>query len=313
MQADILGEDRYIAIRNENLKELAQRFGLDTEYIPDKIEYSTFTEEELKQLGDKYYQFFDEKLTDDMFSKEKEDKQTVVKLNMSAEKFLEIFSELMKTISEDEIINSKLPENSMQTFKDAVQDFQDDIEKQTYSEEDRFEMKIYIEKRQTKKMKIKFLEKDAEPMNIVVEFAENTMSLKCYEEGELLLEETISIQANENDVTYVINCKEYEGTDEELSEINIELTYKNLMQLDNVQEEFNIEMKQNNSNSYSSYYYDDYEDESTINIKYTNQKTFLQNLELDRLNETNAIILNDATDEEIQNVFYNIYESLGLM
>lgn len=108
----------------------------------------------------------------------------------------------------------------------------------------------------------------------------------------------------------MINCKEYEGTDEELSEINIELTYKNLMQLDNVQEEFNIEMKQNNSNSY---YYDDYEDESTINIKYTNQKTFLQNLELNGLDETNAVILNDATDEEIQNVFYNIYESLGLM
>ena len=82
------------------------------------------------------------------------------------------------------------------------------------------------------------------------------------------------------------------------------------MQLDNVQEEFNIEMKQNNSNSY---YYDDYEDESTINIKYTNQKTFLQNLELNGLDETNAVILNDATDEEIQNVFYNIYESLGLM
>ena len=310
MQADILGEDRYIAIRNENLKELAQRFGLDTEYIPDKIEYSAFTEEELKQLGDKYYQFFDEKLTDDMFSKEKEDKQTVVKLNMSAEQFTNIFTELLNTINEDEIINSKLPEIYMEALQNATQKLEDELESENYSSEDRFEMKIYVEKRQAKKLEINFLEKDKTNMSMVEEFADTSISLKCYTEEEMVLEETISIQENENDVTYVINCKEYEGTDEELSEINIELTYKNLMQLDNVQEEFNIEMKQNNSNSY---YYDDYEDESTINIKYTNQKTFLQNLELNSLDETNAVILNDATDEEIQNVFYNIYESLGLM
>lgn len=310
MQADILGEDRYIAIRNENLKELAQRFGLDTEYIPDKIEYSAFTEEELKQLGDKYYQFFDEKLTDDMFSKEKEDKQTVVKLNMSAEQFTNIFTELLNTINEDEIINSKLPEIYMEALQNATQELEDELESENYSSEDRFEMKIYVEKRQEKKLEINFLEKDKTNMSMVEEFADTSISLKCYTEEEMVLEETISIQENENDVTYVINCKEYEGTDEELSEINIELTYKNLMQLDNVQEEFNIEMKQNNSNSY---YYDDYEDESTINIKYTNQKTFLQNLELNGLDETNAVILNDATDEEIQNVFYNIYESLGLM
>ena len=310
MQADILGEDRYISIRNENLKELAQRFGLDTEYIPDKIEYSAFTEEELKQLGDKYYQFFDEKLTDDMFSKEKEDKQTVVKLNMSAEQFTNIFTELLNTINEDEIINSKLPEIYMEALQNATQELEDELESENYSSEDRFEMKIYVEKRQAKKLEINFLEKDKTNMSMVEEFADTSISLKCYTEEEMVLEETISIQENENDVTYVINCKEYEGTDEELSEINIELTYKNLMQLDNVQEEFNIEMKQNNSNSY---YYDDYEDESTINIKYTNQKTFLQNLELNGLDETNAVILNDATDEEIQNVFYNIYESLGLM
>ena len=310
MQADILGEDRYIAIRNENLKKLAQRFGLDTEYIPDKIEYSAFTEEELKQLGDKYYQFFDEKLTDDMFSKEKEDKQTVVKLNMSAEQFTNIFTELLNTINEDEIINSKLPEIYMEALQNATQELEDELESENYSSEDRFEMKIYVEKRQAKKLEINFLEKDKTNMSMVEEFADTSISLKCYTEEEMVLEETISIQENENDVTYVINCKEYEGTDEELSEINIELTYKNLMQLDNVQEEFNIEMKQNNSNSY---YYDDYEDESTINIKYTNQKTFLQNLELNGLDETNAVILNDATDEEIQNVFYNIYESLGLM
>ena len=50
-----------------------------------------------------------------------------------------------------------------------------------------------------------------------------------------------------------------------------------------------------------------------MNIRYTNQKTFLQNLELESLDESNAIIINDVTDEELQNVLYSIYETLGLI
>ncbi len=316
IQADILGESKYIAIRNENLKELAERFGMDSEYIPEKIEYNTFTEEELNQLASKYYAFFNEKLTDDMFSREKVDKQTVIKLNLTAEQFTNILTELLNTISEDEILNSKLPETYMETLKNATQELEEDLKSEIYSSEDNFEMGIYIEKRKTKKIEIKFLEGTSENMNMTAEFADNTISLKCYAEGEMVLEETISMQINENDVTYLINTKEYEGADNELAEINMELTYKNLMQLDNVEEDFDIDVTQKNAGTYSSYYYDDYNSEpedTTINIHYSNQKTFSQDLVLDPMDENNAIIINDATDEELQNVIYNIYESLGLI
>lgn len=316
IQADILGESKYIAIRNENLKELAERFGMDSEYIPEKIKYNTFTEEELNQLASKYYAFFNEKLTDDMFSREKVDKQTVIKLNLTAEQFTNILTELLNTISEDEILNSKLPETYMETLKNATQELEEDLKSEIYSSEDNFEMGIYIEKRKTKKIEIKFLEGTSENMNMTAEFADNTISLKCYAEGEMVLEETISIQINENDVTYLINTKEYEGADNELAEINMELTYKNLMQLDNVEEDFDIDVTQKNAGTYSSYYYDDYNSEpedTTINIHYSNQKTFSQDLVLDPMDENNAIIINDATDEELQNVIYNIYESLGLI
>lgn len=316
IQADILGESKYIAIRNENLKELTERFGMDSEYIPEKIEYNTFTEEELNQLASKYYAFFNEKLTDDMFSREKVDKQTVIKLNLTAEQFTNILTELLNTISEDEILNSKLPETYMETLKNATQELEEDLKSEIYSSEDNFEMGIYIEKRKTKKIEIKFLEGTSENMNMTAEFADNTISLKCYAEGEMVLEETISMQINENDVTYLINTKEYEGADNELAEINMELTYKNLMQLDNVEEDFDIDVTQKNAGTYSSYYYDDYNSEpedTTINIHYSNQKTFSQDLVLDPMDENNAIIINDATDEELQNVIYNIYESLGLI
>lgn len=317
IQADILGESKYIAIRNENLKELAERFGLDSEYIPEKIEYNTFTEEELNQLASKYYAFFNEKLTDDMFSKEKVDKQTVIKLNLSAEQFTNILTELLNTINEDEILNSKLPETYKETLKNVTQELEEDLKSETYSSEDNFEMRIYIEKRKAKKLEVKFLEGTNESVNMIAEFAENAISLKCYVEGEMVLEEAISMQTNENDVTYLINCKEYEGTDEEVAEINMELTYKNLMELDNVEEDFNIDVIQKNATTYSSdyyyEYYDGYLEDTTMNIHYSNQKTFSQDLALDAIDENNAIIINDTTDEELQNLIYNIYESLGLI
>ena len=93
-----------------------------------------------------------------MFSKEKVDKQTVIKLNLSAEQFTNILTELLNTINEDEILNSKLPETYKETLKNATQELEEDLKSETYSSEDNFEMRIYIEKRKAKKLEVKFLE-----------------------------------------------------------------------------------------------------------------------------------------------------------
>ena len=109
--------------------------------------------------------------------------------------------------------------------------------------------------------------------------------------------------------------QETEENEEPEIEINAEFAYNNLLKLDAVQEDFNIEIKQKNSMNDLTYddFYTNSPEEHTINIQYKNEKIFTQAQHFESLNEDNAVIINDATDEELQNVLYTIYESLGLV
>ena len=50
-----------------------------------------------------------------------------------------------------------------------------------------------------------------------------------------------------------------------------------------------------------------------MNINFENTKSFDENLQIEELNADNAIVLNDATDEELQNLILGIYQQLGLI
>ena len=77
IQSNLLNT-KFIAVRNENLKNLIERLGADAEDVPDKIDFeeSTFTESEIKELKEKYFSILDENLDEELFSKEKENDQT---------------------------------------------------------------------------------------------------------------------------------------------------------------------------------------------------------------------------------------------
>ena len=49
-----------------------------------------------------------------------------------------------------------------------------------------------------------------------------------------------------------------------------------------------------------------------LNINYSNEKTFEENLEIESLNSENAIILNTATNEELQSIKNSIYKNLDI-
>ena len=76
IQSNLLNT-KFIAVRNENLKNLLERLGADAEDVPDKIDFeeSTFTESEIKELKEKYFSILDENLDEELFSKEKENDQ----------------------------------------------------------------------------------------------------------------------------------------------------------------------------------------------------------------------------------------------
>ena len=49
-----------------------------------------------------------------------------------------------------------------------------------------------------------------------------------------------------------------------------------------------------------------------MQINYNNTITFVQNTEIESFNTDNAVVLNDISENELNNLLETIYENLGL-
>lgn len=310
--------DKIIAVRNEGLKELFKKFDIEDESIPDKIDFDTtaFTEEELKTLSEKYSKLLDDNLSDEMFSKEKKDGTTIIKLKMSATQLTEIAEKILNEVSNDQILTSKMTEENRNQMKESVKELMEKLKDEDL-ENSTFEMNLYAKSNKVEKCEILFIDGNSVSEKILIENSENKMAIKAYEEEKLVFEMTIE-KAN---TLYTIKAKIYEA-DEVIAEIKLTMEYKNLEALDNVEEEYNIEVKiHNESNNEAN---DDEVDSQfsqtlenlenmTISSKITRKVTFSPDLEIEKINKDNAFIINDATDEELQAFIMSIYQRLGLV
>lgn len=331
-------DKKFVAIRNENLKALAERFGYETEEIPDKIdsEELLLTQEEIKTLKDKYLKILNENLSDDLFSKTKSDKQTIVTLSMDKERFIEVTTKLLDAFKEDEIIQNKickLYNYDKEDIKDVIDELISGL-KTEMDEVSKIDIKVYIESKEVKKYDISIYEGDQVTLNEIIEDTENGKVLKIFEGKDLVMECNITKQVSQNDVSYKIEIKTYEEIEKQAE---ITMQYKNLLTLDNVEESFNIKISYKYNNDESSLEpYDDEEDidddiiypelfndsdvyasyapeNIDISLNYTNLKTFVTNVQIEKFNEENAIILNDATDEELENLMLKLQVDSGIL
>lgn len=309
---------RFIAIKNENLKELAKRFGTtDTTEIPDKIELgkSKFTKEEIKTLKDRYYKVINENLEDELFTKEKIDNQKVIKLTMTEQKFADILIKLLETLRDDEIIFSKFPEGyDTSELKNEINERIEEI-KDIFISSNKFEIKLYTESRKIVKSEILNYTEDGRVGKILIEIADQKVTLKIYNEGQIVGELIVTIETTENDVGYKIYIKSYTGT---VGTTEIGIQYKNVMKLKDVEEIYSIKKVTENTygvNTFDEPMQNSFTDENKTEmaISYKNQIKFEDSVTVDNLDETNSIIINDATDEELQNLIMNIYKNLGLI
>ena len=277
IQTNLLDE-RYIAIRNENLKALVEMFGLDSTSVPDKIEVEdmTFTEEETKTLKEKYVGILEEDLPEELFSKEKVDSQTIITLSMGQDKFVEVLRKILETLRDDEIILNKLPVGyDKETFQSSIDEILSDIGK-TSSSENKVEIKLYIENKAINMLELKYYEGDANILNAVI----STETV----ENDVIVEATMRVQEND-----------------ETAEISAKVQYKDILTLDNVEETIQVKMLTEGTT-----------EDIDMSIDFTNTVKF-EEKEIENFNDTNSIILNDATEEEIMDLLTAIYSNLGLM
>lgn len=145
IQADILSPS-YIGIENNNLKELAQKFGTtDVSQIPDKIELNSidslnFTDEELKHIRENYIMPIYNNLADEKFTTtENADGTKTHILTLTYTEALNIYIQTLETLKNDTTMLNKIisiiaeisGENNLtvEELSQAIQDFIDDLPK----------------------------------------------------------------------------------------------------------------------------------------------------------------------------------------
>ncbi len=116
VKSDFL-DDKYIAVENNNLKALAEKFGLPSTYIPDKIEFLDIYEllyiskEDQDKIVNTYKDIIRSNISSDKFKKvenvvqkvNNEDKNTTVyALGITEKEFLNVIIKVLETAKQDD-------------------------------------------------------------------------------------------------------------------------------------------------------------------------------------------------------------------
>ncbi len=300
VQSNLL-DSKFIAIKNEKLKALCKRFDIDSEEIPDKIELpeGKFTKDELKTLKEKYVTILSENLEEELFSKEKVNKETIVTLKMTDKKFWETLEKVLEALRNDEILLNKFSTSlNKEEIQKQIDDMIEKIKEIETNEEETIEIKLYTESKEIKKIEILDMEDNNTLMNAVLENNENQLTIKIYEEDKIIGELDIEKQTSGNDLIYTVKML-VDSEEEGKAEINLKMQYQNLLTLDNIEESCEAKIS--------------YEEDTELGLNYTNSKTFNNDVEIEGLSDSNATIINSASDEELQNLLVKIYQNLGLL
>lgn len=295
--------DKYITIENENLKALAERFGIDSTQIPDKIEIGDTTTDSLLSEGDlnilskKYSSLLMNNLSEDWFTKEKNGNQTIITLSMTQPQFNSLVNTFINEIEKDETLLKIIPKDSLLELQDMIEQYA--LPEELSNESSVFEVKVYKTGQKVNKYSFIFKNEDKIAVLFTIEKNSNQDIMSYYVNSELLFKCIVSTKDTENDTGLIIQLSGYQNNVKSI-EFEFGIQLKNIYSSDN-----NFEMIYKFSLSDSN--------KSKIEIIMNNTISFTDNVEIEKINENNSIILNDASDEEIQNILLPIYYSLGLM
>jgi len=298
--------DKFIAIKNEDLKALADRFGMDTSNIPDNITLSglNFSDKEISQIKDKYSKVLYDNMTKDMFSKTKTKDQTKVTMDVSAEQFINLIEKLANALKEDKDLLNKLSAGTtVEDLKTQIDNFVDAIKETDTTDADRVQIVLTIKSGELTECEIKTVTDNVAEIVAAIEKSDNKLVFYAYEDNELVGQVSIEKFANKDELSYIVGIKA-NSDGEEVANIQIEMSYKNLAKLDDVEETITADIVYSNSSSTA-------DEKTSISVTYNNVVTFDSNLSIDAFNSNNAIIINDATDKELQDLFLNVYKNFS--
>ena len=313
---------QYISVKNENLKELLAKFGMTEEQLqgfPDEInaefnifEGTEFTEEEKKQLYNKYTQVIFDNISKDKYTKQKNMIITVndesintnaYKLTLSKEEYNDIIIKLLENLKDDEILISKLEivEQNLSNLINSTQQFQikdqivESLEnsinelKSNNIGTDQIQITVY----QYKGKLVRTLCESAEE-NITIDINSNkkiSIERKEISEVEEKTKLEISKEVENTSCTYNVNLESINGE----SNGKMDIVIKNGKVDNTINKDSSIIITQDNNSV-------NIETKEIINLKEVSG--------IETLDETNNIVLNDLDKGKIEQLLTIVAEKI---
>ena len=288
--------NKYVGIKNENLKELMQKLGAsDTTDIPDKIgemQEEQKTEEEIKQgeeeakkIKDTYLNIIKDNINEENYSKIKDGENVGYSLKLTYTEIKNIYIKILEQLKQDEIILSKISneetEISKEDFQNQVQELID--EAQDYEPEDQqLQINVYKSGEKSSLIEIIFSE-----FKIDIKMEENIIECKIVgiKDGQETPEKfvlSLNKQQQNNNTLYELKFEALEE-EEKLLDISFLANYTGI----------------NSENSSEIYSFQISSEELIANYQFENKINFVDNVEIEDLTSENTIILNDYEQQEI--------------
>lgn len=277
---------KYIAIRNEDLKEFAEKFGINKlDEIPDEIDLSEAKEEyglspeEIEQIKQIYGVVLQEQLLEENFSKIKNDNEESYTLELTGEQIKNIIIKMLETTKQNTLLIdkvneyvSKIDEESDKIDEDSIDELIENINGEDFSE--------------ISNLKITLIQKNKMLNEIIIECGENNI--------------TISKINNEDTIEYKTNVK-LKDSEEDATEVSVYLNVKfSGLNANKTKETYNVGFDVNTEDTSLGYEY---------NI--TNSVEFKEFVSIDEFEKNKAVFLNDYDAETITNFLSQVVTRLS--
>lgn len=309
----------FVTVKNENLKKLAENLGIDEEdieEIPNRIDFEEFSlegltlsEAEKKEELNKYISVIYKNIPKENYAKNKDVVITVngktittnaYVLTLTEQDIKNVVIKILEETKKDKIILSKLNIllEKMQTLDASMEEMDEETLKENYEEGIQELIDGLKEAKTTDENKI---------IITVYEENEKTVRIKLEQGMDYITLDTTEIEGKKQiDINFV-------SIDEENTQLSYKVTfikendYKFKVQFTNIngeeQEtfEFNIAVSENEENAKIDY---NIINNADTQISINREIKFVDELEYKvELDDTNNIVLNDLTKEQIETIF----------
>lgn len=284
---------KFIAVRNENLKQLATNLGIeDISEVPDKIELPeeveniSFTDAEIEQLKQIYMPVLQENLLEENFSSIKTERDESFTLELSNEQIKNIIVKLLEATKQNTLIIDKVNEVMLEQNPEAEKmdiTVIDDII-QGINEEDISDIT---------NLKLTLIQSNKLLNQITIQLGENIITIEKRDTTESL-NYNINCHFKETKTNEIIEQSstsslfEEETSEPEQYNIYFNVIYNGLDSLSNVNENYEFGFNITADQDVMKYEY-----------QITTNTQFNENLVIDPLDKSVAIFLNDYEETQL--------------